>query len=416
MLSAALVRSVSIPGTQMDVKLATQVGQPYDEGAVARDVRTLWNLGRFSDVRAEAEEDEDGVDVVFHVVPEPRYDLREVRFEPHPFGLQVTIEPGTLMTRTEAAHTANLARDQLMRRGYADARVTWRFVPAPHGRYDLMLAIDPGRQGGKRKQAPLPAAPRALCECLFEERREAEWKGILDFNASLDEAGSLHIERGRPYILRRLTFHGNHHYSDALVRGHFLVDEAAPLDLFLLRQSVVRLNQAGLFEPVDEHQVHIATDQRIGMADVTVNLTERKRRAWSLSGPIPVSASLSARVLSTYSLSFHLLAFSAVLELVANKRVLPVFSAEQAFTPGQGWRSGLAFAPQLGWRGTAFGYASTQFQKRMLPLLAGTRAPDLAVAKGDSALLCKYPKPRKAAARIGASLVLRYAGQFAGLP
>ena len=399
----------------MDVKLATQVGLPFDEAAMTRDVRTLWNLGRFSDVRAEAEEDEDGVDVVFHVVPETRYDLREIRFEPHPFGLQVTIAPGTLMTRAQAAQTAVSAREQLARRGYPDARVAWRFAPAPHGRYDLVLTIDAGKQG-RRKDPPLPAAPKDLCACLFEERREAEWKGILDFNASLDEAGVPHIERGRPYTLRRLTFYGNHHYSDALIRSHFLVDEAAPLDLFRLRQSIVRLNHAGLFEPLDEHQVHIATDERTGMADVSIQLTERKRRSWNLSGPIPVSASLTGRILSTYSLSFHLLAFSTILKLATDKRLLPVFSADRAFTPGEGWRSGIAFAPQLGWRGTAFGYSSTQFQQRMLPALAGTHAPDLAVARGDSALLCRYPKPRMWKARIGASLVLRYAGQFAGLP
>src|SRR5215467_8446329 len=82
LLSAAIVRSVSIPGTQMEVKLATQVGQPYDEAAVAQDVRTLWAIGRFSDVRAEAEEEDDGsVDVIFHVALEPRYSLHELRFE-----------------------------------------------------------------------------------------------------------------------------------------------------------------------------------------------------------------------------------------------------------------------------------------------------------------------------------------------
>src|SRR5215470_5062831 len=116
LLSSAFVRSVSIAGTQMDVKLATQVGHAYDASAVASDVRTLWNLGRFSDVRAEAEEDEDGIDVVFHVVTEPRYSLREIRFEPHAFGLNATVQPGTLLTRANAAQTAANTRDQLVQK------------------------------------------------------------------------------------------------------------------------------------------------------------------------------------------------------------------------------------------------------------------------------------------------------------
>jgi hypothetical protein len=399
----------------MEVKLATQVGHPYDAKAVAADVRTLWNIGRFSDVRAEAEEDGDRIDVVFHVVTEPRYSLHEIRFEPHAFGLTVTVQPGTLLTRAQAAQNAANAREQLVQKGYANAKVDWHFTPATHSEYDLILKVDPGKQGRRPKEPPLPAAPRALCECLFEERRESEYKGILDFNASVDENGVPGIERGKPFTLGRLTFYGHHHYSDALIRSHFLIDEGDPLDLFRLRQSVVRLNQAALFEPVDEKQVHVATNDKTGVADVTIYLTERKRHAWSFSGPVPVAASITGRIVGTYGLSFHLLAFSTILKLATNKTLLPVFSADQAFTPGQGWKSGLSFAPQLGWRGTVLGYASTQLQQRILPKLAGIRAPDLAVASGDKTLLCRYPKPRFSAVRLGASVALRYAAQFGGL-
>ena len=396
----------------MNVKLATQVGHSYDAAAVAEDVRTLWSLGRFSDIRAETEEDEDGVDVTFHVVTEPRYSLREIRFEPHAFGLQVTVQPGTLLTRAQAAQNAANARAQLVEKGYLAAKVDWHFAHAAHGEYNLILTLDPGKQGKRPKEPPLPRAPRALCECLFEERREAEYKGILDFKAAVDENGVPTIERGKPYLMGRLTFYGHHHYSDALIRSHFLIDEGAPLDLFLLRQSVVRLNQAALFEPVDERQVHIATNDKTGVADVTINLTERKRHQWSFSGPVPVAASISGRIIATYGLSFHLLAYSTILKLATNKRLLPVFSVDQAFTPGQGWKSGLSFAPQLGWRGTVIGYLSTQLQQRALPKLAGIRAPDLVVTSGDKALLCRYPKPRLSTLRMGASVALRFASQF----
>ena len=416
LLTAATVRSVSIPGTQMDVKLATQVGQPYDAATVSKDVRTLWDLGRFSDVRVETEQDEDGVDVAFRVTAEPRYDLHEVRFEPHSFGIEVNLPPGTLLTRAQAAKIAASARGQLVERGFSDAIVDWHFAPVSHGQVDLIVKIDGGKQGRRPKQPKTPEAPRALCACLFEERREAERKGILDFNASVDESGVASIERGRPYVLGRLTFYGHHHYSDALIRSHFLTDEGAPLDLFLLRQSVVRLNRAGLFEPLDERQVHVTPNERTGTADVTIFLTERKRHSWNIGGPVPLAASISGRVISTYALSFHLVAFSTILKLAANKRLLPVFSLDKPFTPGEGWKSGLAFVPQFGWRGTALGYASTQFQQRIMPKLMGVRAPDLAVTSGEKMLLCKYPKPRLYAPRLATAFVLRFAGQIAGLP
>jgi outer membrane protein insertion porin family len=391
------------------------VGQPYDAATLSKDVKWLWGLGRFSDVRVDTAENEDGVDVVFHVTTEPRYGLRDVRFEPHSFGLEITIPPGTLLTQAMAQQVATSARTQLIERGYPDATVNWRFVPAG-SRFDLIVSVDAGKQARHRpKDPPLPAAPRALCDTLFAERRESEREGILDFSASLDDSGVPSIERGPSYTLGRLTFYGHHHYSDALIRSHFLIDEGDPLDMFKLRQSVVRLNRAGLFDTLDEHQVHVTPNDSTGTADVTIYLHERKRHAWSFSGPVPMTASITGRVIGTYALGFHLVAFSTILKLATNKRLLPVFSAERAFTPGQGWWSGISFAPQLGLRGTVLSYASTQFQQRLLPVLAGTRAPDLTVSKGDDTLLCKYPKPRFFVARTGASLVLRFAGQIAGM-
>src|SRR2546430_11444246 len=45
--------ALPISGTRLDVHLASQVGRPYDAADVARDVRYLWNTGRFDDVRVE---------------------------------------------------------------------------------------------------------------------------------------------------------------------------------------------------------------------------------------------------------------------------------------------------------------------------------------------------------------------------
>jgi outer membrane protein assembly factor BamA len=60
----AVIRSVTVSGTRRPVALATQVGQPYNAAVISRDVRTLWNMGRFEDVRAEIR----GAAVIFHVV------------------------------------------------------------------------------------------------------------------------------------------------------------------------------------------------------------------------------------------------------------------------------------------------------------------------------------------------------------
>ena len=480
MLAALLlIRSVSVPGSQLAVNLATQVGAPYDAKTVARDVRTLWSTGRFRDVRVESVEDAGGADIVFRVTKEPEYPLREIRLRPHAFGLQLSLPPGTLVTGPRAHDLALAALRQLRERGYARARVTASVEPAAGGKADIALDIVPGEAlrlkaigdaslhaprwysraavdahaarlrshwvakgnfdarvvtteelGEKRAVVDFRVEPgrlyraldmRPLCGCLFRERRAAEREGVLDFDASVDENGDWRVDRGRPYTVGRIQFCGHPHYSDAAIRRHFFLDEGVPLDSWLLRQSVVRLNRSGMFEPLDERAVHIATNDRTGTADITVYLIERKRGTWSFSGPLPLTGSVSARLpawgagileASTYTLGFNALAYSTILKLAANRRFLPVFSLERPFTPGGGWFSGFAFAPQMGARWMGLHYAGTQLEQRLGPALAGTRAPDMTVAMprpgGDAApLLCDAPGPRLRALRMAAGVALQ---------
>src|ERR1700722_20032655 len=105
-----------------------------------------------------------------------------------------------------------------------------------------------------------------FCSTLFVARRAAEHEGILDFNvnmqvqatpASTKEAPEANvvatIERGTPFHVGRMEFIGNRHFSEAAIRGNFLLDEGDLLDEHLLRQSMARLNEANFFAPINEH-------------------------------------------------------------------------------------------------------------------------------------------------------------------
>jgi hypothetical protein len=473
-----LIHSVSVPGTTLDVNLATQVGAPYDAAVIDRDVRTLWRLGRFHDIRVETVQGGEGADVVFHVTPEPQYALRDIRLKPNTFGIQMSMPPRTVLTQARAQELAIAAQRQLNDRGYPKAKIAWNFVPAGEGRYDLHLNVVPGDAVRLKLTGDLPLHPRpkvystaaieayaarlqshyialgyydatvktteeirgrdatvnfavtrgdfhrtvdmkALCTCLFDQRREAESRGILDFNARLDESGIPSVATGKPYTVGRITFTGHPQYSDALVRRHFLLDEGVPLDNMLLRRSVTRLNRSGLFEPLDEHGVRILTDQRTGTADIVIELRERKHGYWNFGGPLPLTASIGMRLpawgrglleLSTYSVSFNLLAYSSILKLTTARRFLPVLSLERSFLPGAGWLSGFGISPQIPWKYSAMNYAFTQLEQRAGPRLAGVRGPDLTIIferpAGDAALLCEGPQPRLRVARAGAGIAL----------
>ena len=76
------------------------------------------------------------------------------------------------------------------------------------------------------------------------------------------------------------------------MRRHFVLDEGAIFDERLLRRSIARLNRSGLFVPIDQRHVLVSRDAESGIADITVRLTERGRRAWNIAGPWPLEASI----------------------------------------------------------------------------------------------------------------------------
>jgi len=298
------------------------------------------------------------------------------------------------------------------------------------------------------RKLTIDGAPAAsVCTCLLAARREAQRQGILDFTASLQVLPAdpdtvdlrAAIERGRGYRIGRIDFIGHRRYSDSTLRRNFLLDEGQLLDELQLRKSIDRLNRTNLFEPITEKSFAIQTDEATGIANVVVRLTERKRGAWNLSGPVgpasfagPLQASISSRLppwgaglfeLSTYTASVTMFAFAhPILPLLAigNKHpLLPVLVLARPFAPAYGWKSGFSFAPQLGWRASALSYAIVQTQQRLLPALSGDRGviSPLTVTvqrdRGETVMFCEQPKPRLATVRNVVSLAVRFAGSFA---
>ena len=546
-----LIRAVNLLGTSLHVDLATQVGQPYDTAAIAKDVRRLWNTGRFSDVRVERGQQGGGADVIFRVVEARTRPLHKILIEPSTFGLQLTLPEGTPVDEARAHSIAGQARDELKSRGFADPMVDSKLVPYIGKQVDLRLRVDAGERvqakeiefagdlginpkdlrGAlhalriKRVMPPIPGlwggwrllpgysteamqsdlarlqslyvsrgyldasvrlddvqvragqarvtirveagrryqvrsatiaddavdakSPGDLCPTLLASQREAEREGILDFSVTLDarqtEASAVDLEatldRGPAYRIRRIDFIGNRRYSDAMLRRNLLLDEGQLLDERRLRESMARLNQTTLFDPLDERSVHVRTDETSGLADVTIQVRERKGGAWNLSGPVgpaslagPLEASLRSRLpswgaglleLSTYTATISLYAFAPplvpALSALPKHAFLPVLALQRPFLPGEGWRSGFYIAPQLGWRGLGLIYATTQLQQRLLPMLAGDRGlvRDLPVTvvtdRGEERMFCEPPAPRLMPLRTGASLAIRFLGVLTGL-
>lgn len=299
-------------------------------------------------------------------------------------------------------------RSVMAEHGYFDARVGFGGLEFQGDRVTLTYCIDAGKKyeigevevAGRKLEVRDGEFPKKeFCSCLREEQRRTEKEGRLDFEARLrveDVDRNLvnvqtEIETSEPVTVGRITFTGNHHYSDSLLRRTFVLDEGAPLDQTLLGRSLVRLNRLGVIEPVTDQNVMIVRNPYTRQADIVVKVKEVKRGRWSLSGPVgtvsmggPLQGAVMSRLpawgrgifeMSTYVASFSVIGFanpySQIMPFLPNRKWMPILMVERPFMEGQGWKSGFMIAPQLGTRWMLFNYGLSQAQGRLRNWIQG---------------------------------------------
>ncbi|HJT88687.1 MAG TPA: POTRA domain-containing protein [Bryobacteraceae bacterium] len=336
-------------------------------------------------------------------------------------------------------------------RGYFDASVKADSVDVRKGKAAVDFHIDAGPRYSVRSftlagphgtTAIKPGADetfpvKPVCRALFAERRDAERTGVLDFSAQIvirDAPGGDSTPRvdadattqwGKAYRIRRIEFRGNRRFHDLTLRRLLLVDEGQPLDQTLLRKTLARFNQTGLFEPLTERDVVVNTPPDSNQADVTIWLKERKLRSWSLSGPVgpmsiagPLEFALGTRLpawgqgaleLSTYAVSLNFMLFAkpmgALIPFLPNKRFIPLLEIQRPLLPGQRWLSGFTIAPQFGWQGLLASYGMSQARGLLGGVLDTGREYLLPLSVEvlhngtQGTMSCDPPKPRLYALR-----------------
>jgi len=340
---------------------------------------------------------------------------------------------------------ANL-RSYYYKRGYFDAEIRGQVLSIHEGKARIGFAVQPGPRytirnfhllgpdGERRIQAPGDARfPMATaCAVLLEERRKAERAGVLDFSAHIElhqthgGPGNPHkwadalavVRPGPSYRAGRIEFRGNHAFSDATIRRMLLLNEGDPLDPMLLRRTIARLNQTGLFEPLAETSVLVNTPPGSDRADLTICVREKKMRSWFVSGPvgpIGIAGLLQAAVgtrlpgwgqgmvdLSTWTISANVVLFpksmAGLLPWLPRHRFARMLMVHRPILPGQGFLSGFSVAPQLGWRGVVAGYGVSQFRDLVSGLAQTNRsfaeALPVAITPGGGSLYCEVPKTK----------------------
>jgi hypothetical protein len=270
-----------------------------------------------------------------------------------------------------------------------------------------------------------PSAVDDLCANLLDLRRSAEAQGRLDFTAEVESAGAgdavvltARIWPGSAHGVGRINFAGHSGLDDSTIRRAMTISERGPLDVGQLRRSLARINELGVFEPLTLADVAIARRPDGVTADLTISLRERKRRWWSVSGPLlpgvgTFRASLSARLppwgrgvleAATYFISLNVAGFAK-----------PFLALQRPLVPGQELLSGFAISPALSPEEMLMHYGRSHLAPGIGTLLEGHRSDPLTVPVGSvttpagEPIVCVPPTPRLWWLRRGAAIAANVA-------
>jgi hypothetical protein len=270
-----------------------------------------------------------------------------------------------------------------------------------------------------------PSAADSLCACLLEEWQNAEAQGRLDFAVEVASVGTAEpgdmtarIWMGSPYAVGRINFAGHSRINDTTLRRAMTIHERERLDVGQLRRSLARINGLGIFEPLTLGDITMVRRDDGVTADLTIQLRERKRRWWSVSGPMlpgvgPLQASVASRLppwgrgifeAATYFVSLNLPGFAK-----------PFLALERRVIPGQEWLSGFAISPALSPRRMLLHYGRTHLAHAIGARLNRDELETLPVPVTsanqlkDEPLICKPPTPRLWWLRRGAAVTVNIA-------
>jgi outer membrane protein insertion porin family len=135
--------------------LHSAVGQAFDHGQVAADMRALWALGSMADIRAEARAVQGGVALRYAVREQPRIralDVRGGRAIPAAQWLQqMPIKNGDFFDPVRLTAVRRTMLEQLRARGHHNVKVAWSSNEIKGAGVDVVFTLDEGPVVGTAK-------------------------------------------------------------------------------------------------------------------------------------------------------------------------------------------------------------------------------------------------------------------------
>jgi outer membrane protein insertion porin family len=135
-----------VSGDDIRANVGTRRGMTFDQKRLARDIRTLYNLGFFSDVRVFVSEEEGGVAIAFDVVEKAA--INEIRYEGLDEIDEEDIEEVIDLKLNQPLDVPALhknvqkIRDLYSEKGFFLAEVSYKLEEAGENSYDVVFVID----------------------------------------------------------------------------------------------------------------------------------------------------------------------------------------------------------------------------------------------------------------------------------
>ncbi|MDA2933907.1 outer membrane protein assembly factor BamA, partial [Acidobacteria bacterium AH-259-D05] len=97
---------------------------------------------------------------------------------------------------------------------------------------------------------------------------------------------TIRIDEGKQYLVNRIDFAGNTKTRDKVLRREFFLEEQQLFNGTLLDFSVLRLNQLGFFEPIEDKDYEVIKKPSEGEVDIVVTVKEKSQQSIGLSGGV----------------------------------------------------------------------------------------------------------------------------------
>ncbi|RMF92794.1 MAG: outer membrane protein assembly factor BamA [Candidatus Schekmanbacteria bacterium] len=130
--------------------ISTRKGEFLSQSKVSRDIKRIFSLGFFNDVRVEKEEVPGGIKLIYIVDEKPT--IKGVYFEGNKvldsekLRSESTLLPDSILNRNEINNTINKIRAKYQEEGYYLVDISYRLRPLPRNSVDVVFRIKEGKK------------------------------------------------------------------------------------------------------------------------------------------------------------------------------------------------------------------------------------------------------------------------------